>query len=772
LASRFRSVSLDVSQEINVPVSIDTFRQIAQNGGSQQVLLDASHTEQATEIKTRGQFASWVVNLFRGDKVRTQQQVVAQSFLQVLQDNVQRENPSVQGMPEQLRSDYRMSMQEALSAVRRQLANQLDGTRALTADDIQLALKFVSEVQEQTLAPLLEEASQMEPLQDAALRQAEPGLPETSAGLVRVVEDRATALRQALLNAGGDAELEAIAQDVHALAKQDVAPRERLQQIQMRLNAAELPVLPASANSPLAACLTQLHVLKSGVDAHLAAPVPDNEPAFLDQQEQTKALQDLHVREKAVVSWNLALREARDVCRFQAEHARDRRYGDLSGTGAFAEAYRHLSHLQDILLDPGQRLDRTFFQALEHSLLKSVPDLPSWAQADGAAKLSPQERAVFSRLQQVASQTSVEVSGQDDPDIRTDQWLRETAVFAERGTRLSDEALFGSEKKVLHSAMAAGEPVRLHAQAHPQDADIANVAEMLTYWRWHTDSQGSGLSVQSRLRTLVDWGSDGAAGIDRAIHLAATRGDVNLTSALLDVREALKDAQQSVYPGRLGYSALDISQGLRDEVGRAQLRQADIAREAAAQWALEDGNRVELPPEVPRELKAQRAVALPSSAPQASAQLAEALQVAFLRFEERGALGRRIHKELNTKYKDAFMQAHAALSANETRQLSQVEELMKARWGETFWNANFGGETMPALERLQRAAAILEPLRGDIMKDIAARKDRSDSRRVLENVLQNFVLASAVLDHEATVEEDDDRPEMTLSDLDNLDRLS
>jgi hypothetical protein len=33
------------------------------------------------------------------------------------------------------------------------------------------------------------------------------------------------------------------------------------------------------------------------------------------------------------------------------------------------------------------------------------------------------------------------------------------------------------------------------------------------------------------------------------------------------------------------------------------------------------------------------------------------------------------------------------------------------------------------------------------------------------------VLASAVLDQEA-VDDDDDRPEMTLEDLDNLDRLS
>jgi hypothetical protein len=273
------------------------------------------------------------------------------------------------------------------------------------------------------------------------------------------------------------------------------------------------------------------------------------------------------------------------------------------------------------------------------------------------------------------------------------------------------------------------------------------------------------------LRTLLDWGSQGASSMDKAIRMAATRGDVDLTRALLNVRQVLQDAQQAVYPGRLGYSVLNVSQGLRDEVGRAELRQADLARQAAAETALEAGRRVELAPETPRELKAQRPVALPSGAPQASAQLADALQLAFLRFEERGALGRLRHKELHTKYHDPFMEAHAALTAVEEKQLSPVEAFMKERWGDSFWNDNFGADVTPALQRLQRVVALLEPLRVDIMKDIAARGDRSDSRRALENVLQNFVLASAVLDQEA-VDDDDDRPEMTLEDLDNLDRLS
>jgi hypothetical protein len=751
-----------------MPVSLDTFRNIAQHGGSQQVLLDPSHPEQGIDIKTRGQFASWVVNLFRGDKVRTEQQVVTQAFMAALQDHLQQATPAALNLPEQLRGDYSLSMQETLGAVRRQLANQLAGTRALTVDDIQVALRFVSEVQEQTLPPLLDEAAEMAAQTGDVHFEPEPGLPSTSAGLLAVVQDRAVALTQALQEAGGDAELEGIAQDVQALARQDVHPRERLQQIQARLVSANLPVLPSSATSPLALCLKQLHVLQSGVDAHLAAPVPDNEPAFLNQQEQTQALEDLHLREKAVVSWNLALREARDVCRFHAQSAGDA--GNAPQTGPFAQAYKHLSDLQDLVLDPGQRLDRTFFQALERSMLKGLPDLPTWTQAGVNSSLSPEESAVFARLQLVASQTSIELSGQDEPDVRTDQWLREAAVFAERGTRLSDEALVGVETRVLSSAQTAGAALRAHAQAHPHDADIDRVTQQLAYWQLHADTQASGLSPQSRLRTLLDWGSEGAVSMDKAIRMSATRGDADLTRALLDVREALQNAQQAVYPGRLGYSVLDVTQGLRDEVGRAQLRQADLARQAAAESAMEAGRRVELPPETPRELKAQRAVALPSGALQAGAQLADALQLAFLRFEERGALGRQLHKELHAKYHDKFIEAHAALTAVEERQLSPVEAFMKERWGESFWNENFGADVTPALQRLQRVVSILEPLRVDIMKDIASRGDRSDSRRVLENVMQSFVLASAVLDNEAV--DDDDRPEMTLEDLDNLDRFN
>lgn len=737
-----------------MPVSIETFRHIAQSGGNQQVLLDASHNSQAPEIKTRGSFSSWVVNLFRGEKLISQQQQVAQSFVQALQDNLQHQVPDALRVSEQLKSDYDTAMQETLGAVRRQLAKQLDGTRALTANDIQLALKFVTAVQQQTLAPLLEEAVQVVAETDAATRLPEPGLPDTSAGLIQVVHDRVVAIQQAITDSGGDAELAGVAQDLADLAQQDVEPRERLQQIQARLRAAQLPLLPAGAASPLASCLTQLHVLKSGVDAHLATPVPDHEPAFLNQQEQTKALEELHVREKAVVSWNLALREARDVCRSQAELAGDRRYGDLSQNGSFGQAYFHLSHMQDSLLDPGQRLDRTFFQALELSLHQGLPDLQVWAQADGAGRLSPEERAAFSRLLEVANQSSMALAGQDDPDLRTDQWLRASAVFADRGTRMDDEALLKLEKQTLRLAMMTESALKEHIQSHSADVGMAQLMSQLVYWQVHSDTHASGLSPQARLRTLLDWGSDAAAGIDNAMRLAATRGDVQLTQSLLDLRGHLFSTQQAVYPGRIGYKVLEVSQSLREEVGRAQLRQTTLARQEAAETAVAAGQRVELPPEVPRELKAQRAVALPSGAPQASAQLAEALQLAFLRFDERGALGRKIHKDLHAKYEDKFLQAHAALTTIEASEPSVVEDYMKREFGERFWNENFGQKGPLASERLQRAVAILEPLRVDIMKDIASRKDRSDSRRVLENVLQNFVLATAVLDQERQVEVD------------------
>jgi hypothetical protein len=45
---------LKTALENLMSVSLDTFRNIAQNGGSQQVLLDKPDPERAAEVKTRG----------------------------------------------------------------------------------------------------------------------------------------------------------------------------------------------------------------------------------------------------------------------------------------------------------------------------------------------------------------------------------------------------------------------------------------------------------------------------------------------------------------------------------------------------------------------------------------------------------------------------------------------------------------------------------------------------------------------------------------------
>jgi hypothetical protein len=141
-----------------MPIQLDTFRSIAEQGGNQQVLLSGAGGPQADEIKTRGSFASFVVNLFRGQGVRQEQQAVAQAFVQALQNHLSAGTGEAAQLPDALKTDYSSTMQDALGAVRRQLANQLEGTKALTADDIRSVLGFITEVQQETLAPLMTES--------------------------------------------------------------------------------------------------------------------------------------------------------------------------------------------------------------------------------------------------------------------------------------------------------------------------------------------------------------------------------------------------------------------------------------------------------------------------------------------------------------------------------------------------------------------------------------------------------------------------------------
>ena len=149
-----------------MPIQLDSFRNIAEQGGHQQVLLNAANTN-TDAIKTRGSFASWVVNLFRGDGVRQEQHLVAEAFVRCLEDQLQQGTPESAQLNDALKSDYTATMQEAISAVRRQLANQLDGTRALTADDIRQVLSFVTEVQDEALTPLMQENKQLVALEQA-----------------------------------------------------------------------------------------------------------------------------------------------------------------------------------------------------------------------------------------------------------------------------------------------------------------------------------------------------------------------------------------------------------------------------------------------------------------------------------------------------------------------------------------------------------------------------------------------------------------------------
>lgn len=156
-----------------MPLQLDTFRSIAETQRHQQVLLETEGPAPAESIKTRGSFLSWVVNLFRGESVRNEQSAVAQAFMQALQSHVQQDTPESQQLTGALKTDYNISMQQAVNTVRGHLSNQLAGTRALTTDDISTALSFIAQVQQETLSPLMLEAREEAALETAAQRKQE-----------------------------------------------------------------------------------------------------------------------------------------------------------------------------------------------------------------------------------------------------------------------------------------------------------------------------------------------------------------------------------------------------------------------------------------------------------------------------------------------------------------------------------------------------------------------------------------------------------------------
>ncbi len=141
-----------------MPVQLEVFKNIAARGGNQQVLLAGPGGAQADEIRTRGSIYSFVVNLFRDHEVRREQQAVAQAYIQALQNELGTATGEVAQLSDALKTDYTIAMQQALGAVRDQLANQLEGTQALTTHDIRSTLGFIVEVQQQILEPLMAEA--------------------------------------------------------------------------------------------------------------------------------------------------------------------------------------------------------------------------------------------------------------------------------------------------------------------------------------------------------------------------------------------------------------------------------------------------------------------------------------------------------------------------------------------------------------------------------------------------------------------------------------
>ena len=126
-----------------MPLNLEQFLNISQTHTTSEVYLnDAEHQPVA---QVRGSLRSWWVSLFKGDRTRTERTHTTLAFIAALQEKVTAKTAGLRDARQELKDQYSEDTEQIVTSLKRILANQLTGQRALTANDIRRAVDFVDD---------------------------------------------------------------------------------------------------------------------------------------------------------------------------------------------------------------------------------------------------------------------------------------------------------------------------------------------------------------------------------------------------------------------------------------------------------------------------------------------------------------------------------------------------------------------------------------------------------------------------------------------------
>ncbi len=124
-----------------MPLNLDHFLDVAANRTTSEIYL--SGPDHSARAQTRGSLRSWLVSIFKGNQTRNQRAETTHVFVAALQEKVSLKLSGLQGARQEVREQYNEDADHIVQTLKGLLANQLNGQRALTADDIRRATEFI-----------------------------------------------------------------------------------------------------------------------------------------------------------------------------------------------------------------------------------------------------------------------------------------------------------------------------------------------------------------------------------------------------------------------------------------------------------------------------------------------------------------------------------------------------------------------------------------------------------------------------------------------------
>lgn len=124
-----------------MPVNLNQFLRVAANRTTSEIYVDGPAHQ--TRAQNRGSFRSWLVSVFQSDTTRNQRTETAHAFIAALQEKVSAKTSTLGGADPEVIEQYNKDTSEIVERLKRLLADQLNGRKALTANDIHRANEFV-----------------------------------------------------------------------------------------------------------------------------------------------------------------------------------------------------------------------------------------------------------------------------------------------------------------------------------------------------------------------------------------------------------------------------------------------------------------------------------------------------------------------------------------------------------------------------------------------------------------------------------------------------